>query len=117
MSLATGDVMTRSSSALQFNARNKLSRSRVFSLFDTHTRTRLACTPSEDDDDRLLFGFKSSEDGECDDDVTAAKSISPRIQNSSLCWYKGSSGFRFNSNGTSFGQNPSNSRLSSTAKP
>ena len=70
MSLATGDVTARNSSALQFIVRNKLKRSRVFSLFDTHTRMRFACA---------LWGLlvKSVD--------VATKLISPRIQNSSLC--------------------------------
>ena len=103
MSLVTGgeiagDAIARNSSALQFIARNRLKSNRVFSLLETQTLTRFVL-------DLVLLT------------PPAAIPTSPRIQNSIFCEYSGSSGLSVSSRGTSLGQNPSNSRLSSTAKP
>ena len=98
-------VIPVSSARLHASARKSEKSNRVFSLLDTHIRTRLVTVMVGVDDPAAAPNIFDDDD------------MSPRDQKSSFSTKSSSSGSTVSSTGTSLGQKPSTSRLSSTANP
>ena len=121
----TGVVMALSSTSLHAKVRKRLNRILVLSLLETQMRMRFTTgappfhqrCPSAARTACANRDCVSKADGSAAVPGAALVEISPLVQNSNFSVNRGSSGSTYNSSGTSLGQNPSISRLSSTAKP